>query len=174
MAKVHLYGLNTDGVAVPVRVDSSGNLGGGSQSNRPWSYAAASGGITGTSDVALTAAAGAGISNYIETLTVQNSHATTSTEVVLKDGSTVIWRGYARAANANDLQIRFSPPLYGTPNTALNVACITNTTATYVNAQGFKARPPSYFEETHVTTGEELYDDNGVQLTDSGGNLLFL
>lgn len=174
MARVHLFALNSDGESVPVRADSSGNLGGGSQSNRPWSYAAASGGITNTSDVALAAAAGAGISNYIQALTVQNSHATTSTEVVLKDGSTVIWRGYARAANANDLQIRFDPPLYGTPNTALNVACITNSTATYVNAQGFKARPPTWFEEQFVTVGEELYDDNGVQLTDASSNLLYL
>ena len=174
MAKVHLYALNTDGVSVPVRADSSGNLGGGSQSNRPWSYAAASGGITNTSDVALAAAAGAGISNYLETLHVSNAHATTSTEVVVKDGSTVIWRGYARAANANEILVRFSPPLYGTPNTALNAACITNTTATYVNASGFRARPPAWFEQQYVSDGDELYDDNGVQLTDSGGNLLTL
>lgn len=174
MARVHLYALNTDGESVPVRADSSGNLGGGSQSNRPWSYAAASGGIADTADVALTAAAGAGISNYLESLHVSNSHGSNSTEVVVKDGATVIWRGYARAANVNEIAVRFAPPLCGTPNTALNVACITNATATYVNAQGFKARPPTWFEERFVTVGEELYDDNGVQLTDSGGGLLYL
>lgn len=103
-----------------------------------WVYAAASGGITNTSDVVLQAAAGAGIKNYLTGLSVANASATAS-EVVIKDGgSTVIWRMYL-AANAPIQSIKFVTPLQSTANTALNVACITTGTQTYVNAQGYKA-----------------------------------
>ena len=102
-----------------------------------WQYAAASGGITNTSDVVLQAAAGSGIKNYLTGLSVANASATAS-EVVVKDGSTVIWRTYL-AANAPIQSIKFVTPLQSTANTALNVACITTGTQTYINAQGYKA-----------------------------------
>lgn len=103
-----------------------------------WSYAAASGGITGTSDVALQAA-NAGQRHFLTSLQVKNSHTSTATEVVVKDGSTVIWRMHCSAAATEPACVIFDPPLVGTKNTALNVACVTNSTATYVNAQGFTA-----------------------------------
>ena len=103
-----------------------------------WQYAAASGGITNTSDNVLTAAAGAGIKNYLTGLSVANANATAS-EIVIKDGaSTVIWRMYL-AANAPIQSIKFVTPLQSSANTALNVACITTGTQTYINAQGYKA-----------------------------------
>ena len=103
-----------------------------------WVYAAASGGITNTHDVALVAAQGAGIKNYLTGLSVANANATAS-EIVIKDGaSTVIWRMYL-AANAPIQSIEFSTPLQSSANTALNVACITTGTQTYINAQGYKA-----------------------------------
>ena len=103
-----------------------------------WQYAAASGGITNTTDVALVAAQGAGIKNYLTGLSVANANATAS-EIVIKDGaSTVIWRMYL-AANAPIQSIKFVTPLQSTANTALNVACITTGTQTYINAQGYKA-----------------------------------
>ena len=102
-----------------------------------WQYAASSGGITNTSDVVLQAAAGSGIKNYLTGLSVANASATAS-EVVVKDGSTVIWRTYL-AANAPTQSIKFITPLQSTANTALNVACITTGTQTYINAQGYKA-----------------------------------
>jgi len=103
-----------------------------------WQYAAQSGGITNTSDVALVAAAGANIKNYLTGLSVANANATAS-EIVIKDGaSTVIWRMYL-AANAPIQSIKFVTPLQSSANTALNVACITTGTQTYVNAQGYKA-----------------------------------
>jgi len=102
-----------------------------------WQYAASSGGITNTSDVVLQAAAGSGIKNYLTGLSVANASATAS-EVVVKDGSTVIWRTYL-AANAPIQSIKFVTPLQSTANTALNVACITTGTQTYINAQGYKA-----------------------------------
>ena len=102
-----------------------------------WQYAAASGGITNTHDVALVAAQGAGIKNYLTGLSVANANAT-ATEVVVKDGSTVIWRMYL-AANAPIQSIKFVTPLQSSANSALNVACITTGTQTYINAQGYKA-----------------------------------
>jgi len=103
-----------------------------------WQYAAQSGGITNTSDVALVAAQGAGIKNYLTGLSVANANATAS-EIVIKDGaSTVIWRMYL-AANAPIQSIKFVTPLQSSANTALNVACITTGTQTYVSAQGYKA-----------------------------------
>ena len=102
-----------------------------------WQYAAASGGITNTTDVVLQAAAGSGIKNYLTGLSLGNANAT-ATEVVVKDGSTVIWRMYL-AANAPIQSIKFVTPLQSTANTALNVACITTGTQTYINAQGYKA-----------------------------------
>ena len=103
-----------------------------------WQYAAASGGITDTANVVLQAAAGANIKNYLTGLSVANANATAS-EIVIKDGaSTVIWRMYL-AANAPIKSIIFSTPLQSSANTALNVACITTGTQTYINAQGYKA-----------------------------------
>jgi len=103
-----------------------------------WQYAAASGGIVNTADNVLIAAAGAGIKNYLTGLSVANANATAS-EIVIKDGaSTVIWRMYL-AANAPIQSIKFVTPLQSSANTALNVACITTGTQTYINAQGYKA-----------------------------------
>ena len=97
----------------------------------------ASGGIVNTTDNVLVAAAGAGIKNYLTCLSIANASAT-ATEVVVKDGSTVIWRGYV-AANLTLKDIPFPTPLQSTANTALNVACITTATQTYISAQGYKA-----------------------------------
>ena len=103
-----------------------------------WQYAAASGGITNTADNVLVAAAGADIKNYLTGLSVANANATAS-EIVIKNGaSTVIWRMYL-AANAPIQSIKFVTPLQSSANTALNVACITTGTQTYINAQGYKA-----------------------------------
>lgn len=103
-----------------------------------WQYAAASSGIVNTADNVLQAAAGASIKNYLTGLSLANASAT-ATEVVIKDGaSTVIWRIHL-AANAPIQSIKFVTPLQSTANTALNVACITTGTQTYINAQGYKA-----------------------------------
>lgn len=101
-----------------------------------WSYAAAASGITDTSDVAIKAAV-AGQRNFLTSLQVKNTHATVATEVVVKDGSTVIWRGRCPAVMLTGDNINFQPPLAGSTNTALNVACITTGAAVYVSAQGY-------------------------------------
>ena len=104
-----------------------------------WQYAAAAGGIINTADVALRAAAAAGIRNYVTSIDIRNAHATVATEVVIKDGATVIWRQLLPAAMAAPVEITFPTPLRGTAATAMNVACITTGAQVYVNAQGFAA-----------------------------------
>ena len=104
-----------------------------------WSYAAASGGETGTSDVAVKAAAGAGLRNYMTWLTVENVHATVDTEFVVKDGSTVIFRGFVKALGVGPLRINFPSPLKSSANAALNVANITTASKVYFNCGGYVA-----------------------------------
>lgn len=105
-----------------------------------WTYAAASGGITNTTGVTAKAAAGAGIRNYITGVQAINGHATVSTDVQIRDGAsgTVLWRGFAQAAGGG-CAAQFNPPLRGTANTLVEVACGTTGTATYINLQGFVA-----------------------------------
>jgi hypothetical protein len=103
-----------------------------------WTYAAAAGGIVNTTDVAVKAAAAAGIRNYVTSVSLSNNSAT-ATEVVIKDGaSTVLWRGHL-AGNAPMQHIEFPTPLRGTAATAVNVACITTGAAVYCNIQGYIA-----------------------------------
>lgn len=101
-----------------------------------WGYAGATGGILDTTDVAIKAAAGAGVRNFLRSIQFKNTSATAS-EIVVKDGSTVIWRGHVSASMAVMDGWTFDPPLRGTANTALNVAMLTTATATIVCAQGF-------------------------------------
>jgi hypothetical protein len=89
--------------------------------------------------VVLRAAAAAGIRNYVTSIDVRNAHATVATEVVIKDGATVIWRQLLPAAMAAPVEITFPTPLRGTAATAMNVACITTGAQVYANAQGFAA-----------------------------------
>jgi hypothetical protein len=105
-----------------------------------WQYAAASGGITNTTGVTARAAGGAGIRNYINSVAVINGHATVSTDVQIRDGAagTVLWRGFAQAAGGG-ASVKFDPPLRGTANTLVEVACGTTGSATYFNLQGFAA-----------------------------------
>jgi hypothetical protein len=102
-----------------------------------WSYAAAAGGVINTTDVVLAAAAGAGLRRYLNSMQLSNNSAT-ATEVVVKDGATVIWRGHL-PANAINFNVHFDNPIKTSANAALNFACITTGAAVYVNAQGYTA-----------------------------------
>ena len=107
--------------------------------NIDWQFAVTTP-IANTVDVVIKAASGvAGIRNYLTGISITNSSATIPTEVVVKDGLTVIWRGFVGANTlANSVQgVTFPTPLRGTANTALNVACITTAASVYVNAQGY-------------------------------------
>jgi hypothetical protein len=101
-----------------------------------WSYASPAA-VTDTADDEAKAAV-ASTRNYITGVQVFNGHDSTGTEVVIKDGSTVLWRGWAEQTGGGCSAV-FNPPLRGTANTAVNVANITNSSSTYFNLQGFVA-----------------------------------
>lgn len=103
-----------------------------------WSFAAASGGVVNTTDVVLAAAPGAGLRRYLTSIQLINVSAT-ATEVVVKDGSTVIWRTMLPASMTMTGNYMLPDPIKATANTALNFACITTAAQVYVNAQGFTA-----------------------------------
>lgn len=73
-----------------------------------WQTAAAAGGIITTTDVVLRAAAAAGIRNYVTSIDLRNAHPTVATEVVIKDGATVIWRQLLAAAMPAPVEITFT------------------------------------------------------------------
>ena len=107
-----------------------------------WSYAAAAGGLVNTTGVTARVAGGAGVRNYIKSAQVINSHATISTEVLIRDGAagTVLHRGWAQAAGGG-FSATFDPPLRGTANTLVEIAEVTATATAgvLVNAQGYTA-----------------------------------
>ena len=99
-----------------------------------WSYASPAA-VTDTNDDAAKAAV-ASTRHYITGVQVFNGHDTVGTEVVIKDGATVLWRGWAEQTGGG-CSAHFDPPLRGTANTAVNVANITTGSSTYFNLQGF-------------------------------------
>lgn len=115
-----------------VAADAVGNIVG----ENPFNYAGVTGGITTTADTAISAAQAAGVRNYLTAFYFKNTSAVAS-EIVVKDGATVIWRGHAGASMAQGERIVFPVPLRGTAATAMNVAMITSATATIVSAQGY-------------------------------------
>lgn len=126
-----------------MRGDTNGIVVQAALSSTYWGYAAATGGIVSSvADVALKAAAGAGVRNYIKSLTIAHDVLSAVTECVVKDGATVIWRGKLQTAAVDSAAgsgtIIFDPPLRGTANTALNFALLTSVTGgVFVNAQGY-------------------------------------
>ncbi len=176
MSQAHLYGQDSAGNWVPMRLNATGGVtggdGGGSglpagqpQVLAPWSYAAASGGITDTSDVTLIAAAGAGKSNYLTSLQVCNTSGT-ATEVVVKSGATILWRCKVGASMIQPTSISFLRPLVSANNTALTAACITGSTATYINAQGYQDATVELLN-AGLTSAEEIVDAAGIVITDA-------
>ncbi|OKP91414.1 hypothetical protein [Paenibacillus sp. P32E] len=101
-----------------------------------WQYASA-GAIINTTDVVAKTAGAASVRNYVTGLQVKNTNAV-ATEFVIKDGATVIWRGYLPASMINADIIDFPTPLRGTAATAVNVACITTGASVYANVQGYQ------------------------------------
>ena len=106
-----------------------------------WQYAAAAGGITAsTADVAIKAAGAASIRNYITSITIASEPLVSATELVIKEGATVIWRTKIPTTGMALTHIEFPTPLKGAAATALNVATLTsNVGAVYFNAQGYQS-----------------------------------
>jgi hypothetical protein len=106
-----------------------------------WSYAAATSGIVNTTTaVTIKTAAGAGIRNYLSSLSISHDALGGATEIAIRDGAagTVLWRGKLQTTAAEEKTIAFNPPLKGTANTLLEVVTLTAVTGgVFVNAQGF-------------------------------------
>ena len=105
-----------------------------------WSFAAIAGGIIDALDVVI-APAQVGLKNYITGIAIQNANTLTSTEVILRDGATVIFRGYVggNTPATNVIGLVFATPLKTSVNTALIFACVSTSTQVYFNAQGYTA-----------------------------------
>ena len=184
MSNVHLHAMDAAGKWVPVRSDAIGELAGGGSGGgagaipassptiiQPWVYAGPSGGITDTSDDVIIAAAGVGKANYLTSAQIINTHASVDTEVVIKDGSTVIWRREFKALGVGAADIVFERPLISSNNTALNVAAVTTGAKVYVNAQGYREASIEVIQ-AQQTSEIELFDALGNQMVDGSGNLL--
>lgn len=102
-----------------------------------WSFACTTP-IINTTDLVAKVAGGAGIRNYVNGFQYQNTGAT-ATEIVIKDGAVVLWRGYASAGMGVLANIQFDQPLRGSAATALNIACVTTGASVYVNVQGYQS-----------------------------------
>jgi len=106
-----------------------------------WQYAAAAGGIVNTADVAIKTAGAANIRNYITSISIMSEALATATELVIKEGATVIFRTKIPLAGLPLTHIEFPTPLKGAAATQLNVALLTAsaTGAVYFNAQGYQS-----------------------------------
>ncbi|WDA36403.1 hypothetical protein [Sphingobium sp. YC-XJ3] len=133
-------GISNGTAVTDQRGDANGTVVQSGLSSTFWTYAAVAGGIvSSTADVVLKAAAGAGVRNFLKTLNISHDALGGATEIVVKDGATVVWRGKLQTtANEGLSEINFDPPLKGSANTALNVALLTSVTGgVFVNATGF-------------------------------------
>jgi hypothetical protein len=140
---------------------------------QPWAYAGPLGGITDTADDVIIAAAGVGKANYLTSAQIINTHASVDTEVVIKDGSTVIWRREFKALGVGPSDIVFERPLISSNNTALNVAAVTTGAKVYVNAQGYREASIEVIQ-SQQTSDIEIFDGLGNQMVDGAGNFLIV
>lgn len=94
--------------------------------------------LTTNTAVAVNAAGAAGIRNYCESLSFQNT-GVTATTVLLQDGATTIAQWNAPASMTIPFIHKFDPPIRTTAATALNINCGTTGANVLVNAGGFRA-----------------------------------
>lgn len=100
--------------------------------NRGWQ---GTGNITNTTAVVLKTAEPAQ-QNYIESLQIQNKHATVATVLQILAGAVVIWQANLPAVGLPQAFV-FKPPLKSGVNTALSFNNVTTGSDTLCNAQGF-------------------------------------
>ncbi len=102
-----------------------------------WLYAAASGGISTTAPVAVRAATNPYHRSLITQADFSNGGAT-GTEVLILDGTTVMWRGWVGPSAG--ITASFDPPLRGSVSSAVNVSIsATSGAAVYANLRGITA-----------------------------------
>lgn len=106
-----------------------------------WQFACAAP-VTTTSDLTLKAADVSGLFNYITGFQIINASVTIPTEIVIKSGITVIWRGYVGVGAVLNSAVgtSFLTPLRALSSSdVLTFACISAASSVYVNAQGYVA-----------------------------------
>lgn len=103
----------------------------------PSSWSSTGPALTTTADRVLLPAQGGTLRGYLCGLQMANA-GNTATEIVVKDGASVLWRFFLRAG-AEGSNVGFVQPLRTSANTALGFACLTAGAAVYVNAQGYVA-----------------------------------
>lgn len=133
----------TGTATVPQSMDANGTVVQPALSSTFWSYAAAASGIvSSTADVAVKAAAGASVRNYVCSIDISHDVLSAVSELVIKDNATVMWRGKLNTAVADIAagagKLVFTPCLRGSANVAVNVAMVTSVTGgVYVNLTGY-------------------------------------
>jgi hypothetical protein len=139
VARTSNVGTQSNGSVSDLTLTSVGNL-----VNKPysipeldWQFACAAP-VTTAVDTAAKAAGAAGIRNYVTNVQFINTGAT-ATEVTVKDGSTVVWRGFAPANMTSMYDCHFLTPLKGTAATAMNFGVVTAGGNVYFNLQGYQA-----------------------------------
>jgi hypothetical protein len=102
------------------------------------SFTNCSGSATGVVDVAIKAAVASNRS-YVTSITCSNTAAAVSTEVEIRDGTTVMDVGYVASTTLGVSQWTktYPVPLRGSVNTAVNVRPVTTSSATRCCAQGY-------------------------------------
>lgn len=97
--------------------------------------------VNNTTNLVLKASAGVGLKNYLTSFQITNSSATIATEIQIKDGAIVIWRGFVGVGTVlnSAVGVSLSTPLKTSVDTALSIACATTGSSIYVNAQGYVA-----------------------------------
>lgn len=104
-----------------------------------WAYAPPVGGLVNSATaVAVKAAAGASIRNYVLSMQCSQDTLGAATELAVLDGATVVWRGKLNTTPGIVADINFNPPLRGTANTAVNIQTVTAVTGgVYCSFQGY-------------------------------------
>jgi hypothetical protein len=94
--------------------------------------------LTTNTPAAVAAAGAAGIRNYCQSLSFQNT-SVTATTILLQDGGTTIAQWNAPVSMGLPYTHRFVPPIRTTAATALNIQCGTTGANVLVNVNGFRA-----------------------------------
>ena len=100
----------------------------------------ATGSKTDTTELTLKAAGAAGIRNYLTDIICVNTHATTNTTVIIKDGASGTEIARLPVPANGGVVHRFAVPLKGTAATALVAAAAASVTTIYITATGYQGR----------------------------------
>lgn len=78
-----------------------------------------------------------GFNHYLTGFTIQNTHATVPTEFVIKDGSTIVYRGWLVVNMLLPSVVAFPTPIKFTAGNGLQIQMTTTGASVFYNAQGY-------------------------------------